>query len=50
MTCESCHEATNASFKQFDCVGCHDHGEVTDLLHRSETDYRYKSGGCYSAT
>lgn len=49
IACESCHDATAASFSQFSCVGCHIHArELTDRLHGATPGYRHESPGCYA--
>ena len=50
MACQSCHAATNTSFKEFNCVGCHDHEQtITDRLHLARpNEYKYASDSCYS--
>jgi hypothetical protein len=48
VACASCHAESNTSYKQFECVGCHEHPkDITDRLHLSVTDYRYAGEGCY---
>jgi hypothetical protein len=49
MACASCHEASASSFKQFNCVGCHNHEQtVTDSFHTGIKDYVYASPQCLS--
>ena len=48
VDCNSCHGEV-ASFKQFNCLGCHAHDQTpTDAVHRAVTNYSYKSAACYS--
>jgi hypothetical protein len=45
--CESCHTPSAPSFKEFNCLGCHEHEQtVTDRLHLGQVDYTYTSDGC----
>lgn len=49
ITCESCHPTQAVSFKDISCTGCHAHdAQTTDLLHRSQPDYRYDSRACFT--
>jgi hypothetical protein len=49
MTCASCHQSDAPSFKQFDCLGCHNHEQATtDRLHTGIKDYVYSSLQCLS--
>jgi hypothetical protein len=49
MVCASCHQPDAPSFKQFSCVGCHNHDQAaTDLLHTGLKDYIYASPQCVS--
>lgn len=50
VACQSCHDQKGSTFKQFNCVGCHDHEQsVTDRLHLARTsEYKYQSDSCYS--
>jgi hypothetical protein len=44
--CNSCHGGL-ASFKEFSCVGCHDHAApVADAQHAAVKDYRFDSQAC----
>jgi hypothetical protein len=49
MTCASCHQPDAASFKQLDCLGCHNHEQATtDRLHTGIKDYVFTSPQCFS--
>ncbi len=49
IACESCHPANATSFKDINCVGCHEHAPlVTNPLHNSVTGYAYQSASCFS--
>lgn len=44
--CNSCHGGF-PSFKQFTCISCHDHAQVTtDASHAGVTGYKYDSQSC----
>lgn len=49
ITCNSCHGGAN-SFKQFDCLSCHQHADQTALTlgHRGVSQLSYASTNCYS--
>src|SRR6266851_2973197 len=49
ITCNSCHGGGN-SFKQFDCLSCHQHSDQAALAlgHRGKPQYAYASASCYS--
>ncbi len=49
ITCNSCHGGSN-SFKQFDCLSCHQHQDQATLTagHRGVSQFAYDSASCYS--
>jgi hypothetical protein len=53
IQCSSCHEASRPTFKEFTCVGCHEHSQLgsngligMDELHRGKQGYAYDSASC----
>jgi hypothetical protein len=49
MACASCHQSDAPSFRQFECVKCHNHEQAnTDRLHTGMKDYVYASPQCLS--
>src|ERR1700674_4426737 len=49
ITCNSCHGGSN-SFKQFDCLSCHQHQDQATLTagHHGVSQFTYDSASCYS--
>ena len=49
ITCNSCHGGAD-SFKQFDCLSCHQHADQTALTggHRGVSQFSYASTNCLS--
>jgi hypothetical protein len=48
VKCTSCHALTNATYRQFDCLGCHEHSMEAALTnHDKVTGYMYASTACY---
>lgn len=49
MACESCHPPSRQDFRQFSCIGCHEHEQgITDRLHLGlNAYYSYSEQSCY---
>jgi hypothetical protein len=49
VACIECHAPEQQSFKEFSCVGCHEHEqELMDTTHNGFEDYLYNSVSCYA--
>src|SRR4051794_31710896 len=48
ITCNSCHGGAD-TFKEFDCLSCHEHADhaALDQRHRGMSLYAYESASCY---